>query len=666
MGQKRNEHGPGRKPLPGVHRASALAAAAVTAGAAFVVFLPSLSNEFLLWDDNRLIYENPYIRTLDLEFFRWAFSAVVIASWYPLTLISFALDYAVWGPDPWGFHLTSVVLHSTNTFLVTVLVIRLVRIGRGRGEGLDGTALAAGLVTALLFALHPLRVESVVWAAERKDVLYALFYLLSVLAYLRYTSKTPTSVPFYVASVVLFAMSLMSKPMAVTLPLVLLILDFYPLKRISTGGWLRDSAKMVVEKAPYFILSVAVALVTYWTHISRGAPGAREIIPLTGRFAVAVSGYIFYLKKTLLPLGLAPYYPYPEGVSILSFEYAGSMALFSAVTALALATVKRNRVFAAAWLYYLVALVPVIGSMKGGDMVFAADRYTYLPCLGLFILPGLLAGRAFEGSLHKNLRPLAVAAVLVVSAVLAALTVRQTAVWKDTVTLWSHQIKLYPHGSPLAYNNRGLAYQGLGELELAVRDFSKAIELDPLAAGAYNNRGTALYGSGRYGPAIKDFTRAVELSPGYADAYNNRGAVYMGVGRPKDAIKDYSRALNLNPGDAMAYFNRGIAFNSMGDYEKAVKDYTGAVEIDPRYAEAYNNRGGAYMKQGRLERALRDYTTALELKPGYAIAYFNRGVAHEALGEPDRAVEDYLRALELDPGNAAARTGLLRVKGGGP
>jgi hypothetical protein len=336
MDEKESRPAPGGNLPPG----TVYLAAAFVAAAALVAFLPSLGNEFVLWDDNILIYDNPMIRSLDFGFFKWAFSSRVLGSWYPLTLVSFALDYAVWGPGPWGFHLTNVLLHSANAFLVTLVVIRLVETGKGRKGAMDRTALVAGVVTALLFALHPLRVESVVWVTERKDVLYGLFYLLSLLAYLRYARRTSPGRVYYAVALVLFAMSLMSKPMAVTLPAVLLILDFYPLKRLSREGGLRGTIWVVVEKVPFFVLSLSVSVVTSWSHYRSGLVGSFELDRPLLFFFRPVRACMFYLYKMVLPLNLNPMYTVqynlnPETLqreyNFVSFDYLGSLFLLSAV-----------------------------------------------------------------------------------------------------------------------------------------------------------------------------------------------------------------------------------------------------------------------------------------------------------------------------------------------
>jgi hypothetical protein len=292
--------------------------------------------------------------------------------------------------------------------------------------------LAAAIVTALVFALHPLRVESVAWVSERKDVLYAFFYLLSVLTYLRYAVKDARGALFYTASVLFFACSLMSKPMAVTLPLVLIILDYYPLRRIGTG--IRNGARSLIDKAPFFILALSVSLATVSSHHGGRLIMDSGIHPTGERILLSAFNYFFYLYKTLVPMELAPIYPYPTDVSLLSPAYAGSLLLFIAVTTYALFSIKKSRLFTAAWLYYVITLLPVIGIFTGGGDRAAADRYTYLACLAPVLLVGLLAGAAFKVPARDRLRGVTAAVVILAACALSLLTVKQTAIWKDTLT----------------------------------------------------------------------------------------------------------------------------------------------------------------------------------------------------------------------------------------
>ena len=526
----------------------ALAAAFLVAFMVFLLYLPALENAFVNWDDPTYVYENLRIRSLDPGLLKWAFTSAFFGNWHPLTTLSFALDYALWGLDPRGWHLVNILLHAFNTLLVALLATRLAAHGSADSGGtheLNKGAIAAGIVTALLFGIHPLHVESVVWVSERKDLLCTFFFLLSLLAYLGYTpSRRPV---LYISSLVFFAAALMSKPMAVTLPAVLLILDLHPLGRLKAKG-------AVLEKIPFFALSLFSSSLTVWAQRSAEAMVALEAYPAATRLFVAVRAYIFYLLKMVLPLDLAPFYPIPEKTGLLSIEFAGLFALLSALTLFCILSFKRRRVFSAVWLYYMVTLLPVIGLVQVGNQA-AADRYTYLPALGPFLLAGLLAGLIIERC-SKRWLVAPVAGMMLVSGVLADTTIRQIAVWKSSVTLWSYEIELFPDAAHPGHYNRGLAYYGAGEYEAAIEDFKRAVELEPGHARAYNSRGAAYASLGNPEQAVEDFKRAIELNPGHARAYYNLGKVYFGLGDRERGLINYKKAAALGVKEAVDYLRR--------------------------------------------------------------------------------------------------------------
>jgi hypothetical protein len=380
-------------------------------------------------------------------------------------MFTHALDYSFWGLDPRGHHLTSIIFHTFNTLLVFILVVQLLGCGRAGKTGIpngftgpDKKALIAGIVTALVFGIHPVHVESVAWISERKDVLSVFFFLLSVLAYLKYTSSRNSKRSIsYGACLLLFTMALMSKPMAVTLPVVLLILDYYPLGRMSLEGGLKGAKWSLLEKVPFFVLSLLSSLITIWAQHTGGALTTLEAYPLKVRILVALRAYAFYIYKMVLPIDLAPFYPYPRSIDFFAIEFLVSFILLIVITTLCLWSVKRYKLFSAIWLYYLITLIPVIGIVQVGEQA-AADRYTYLPSLGPFLLAGLGAGIVFEISSKKLYRTAIIATLVVLSGILVNKTVKQTAIWQDSITLWSYEIKLFPNRVPIAHINLGIAY----------------------------------------------------------------------------------------------------------------------------------------------------------------------------------------------------------------
>lgn len=510
-------------------------AAAAMAVITFLVYIPALGNGFVNWDDPAMIYENPLIRMLDMK---GAFTAVVLGNWIPLTFLSYALDYAVWGNNPLGYHLTGNVIHSLNAGLVFLVGLRLACV---RGEAVGARPFTIAAVGAVLFALHPLHVESVAWAAERKDVLYAFFFLLSVFAYLKYSQLS--SGAWYAASLVFFLLSLLSKPMAVTLPVALLIMDYYPLERLR--GRLRMAA---LEKAPFFALSAIASAVTVLAQRSGGAVVPVDAYPLWMRAAVAVRAFGFYVFKSVFPAGLAPYYPLPFRGELLDMSFYGSVALMITVILISIIVFRRSKAFSAAWLYYLVTLTPVIGLVQVGGQA-AADRYTYLPLLGPFFMAGAGAGALVSapGMRRRALYGL-IAAGIVFSALLAALTVRQIGFWHDSLSLWNRQIEVYPGKASHAYNMRGLAYDEKGMYREAVAEFNLSIALNPSDAYAFNNRGNAHRSLGNLGQAIEDFKRAALLGPNLPEPQHNLSAAYSAVGEMELAVESAKKARALGWG----------------------------------------------------------------------------------------------------------------------
>ncbi|MCC6501644.1 MAG: hypothetical protein IT362_00735, partial [Deltaproteobacteria bacterium] len=352
-----------------------LIAAAIT----FLVFLPALSGGFVNWDDQRYVYENTLIRSIDLEFLKTIFSTIQVSNFHPLTMLSYAVDFALWGENPFGYHLENVILHAINTFFAGWLAVRLVE---ARGNRNHISAFIAGLTTALLFGLHPMHVESVAWISEKKDVLSGLFFILSLLAYLRYHRNRSFS--SYALCFAFFILSLLSKPMAVTLPAVLLIIDMYPLERHSKEGF----GRMLLEKIPFFFASMLIAVVTVIAQSGSGALRSLETDPLGLRVLTAFRGFIFYLVKLIFPTGLAPYYPHPLEQSITNYQYWGAIVIFVAITAAAVYAFKKGKAaFPGAWAFFVVTLLPVIGIIQVGRQA-AADRYIYIPAIALFVLIG--------------------------------------------------------------------------------------------------------------------------------------------------------------------------------------------------------------------------------------------------------------------------------------
>ncbi len=599
----------------------------------FLVYIPALGNGFINWDDPKYVYDNPLIRSMDPGFFKAVFTRPYFNNWHPLTMLSYAVDYRFWGLDPLGYHLTNIIFHALNTALVFILAVRLIR-ASGAGWAPRGV-MFAGVFAALFFGLHPVHVESVAWVSERKDVLSAFFFILSVLAYLRYA--TGTLKRWYAATLLFFILALMSKPMAVTLPFVILILDFYPLRRAC------GVKKAVVEKLPFFALSAVSGVLTLWAQ--QEAFVKEGILTAGARVATAIRAPGFYLYKMALPLDLAPYYPHPVRIDFFTAEYIGSAVFLAALTVFCLLTVKKRRVFLSGWLYYLVTLLPVLGLLQVGGQA-AADRYTYIPSIGVAVLFGAGALYLIGRLPQKAFTPLGAAFIVILASALSYGTVRQVAVWKDSETLWTYEIEKFPKAH-LPYNNRGLVRQDRGDLKGAIEDFSKAVSLAPELAELHNNRGVALYLTGDFASAVRDYNAAITLDQAYRGFHYNRGLAFQRLGNMAAAIEDYTTELKIDPLNTEAYLHRGLAFRDIGRADLAIEDLTNAVRLTPGSSRPYIDRGITHYSMQRFDLAIEDLNKALSISPEDKAALYYIGVSYALSNRRTEAVESLRKAEGL-------------------
>lgn len=581
MGRRRQAPSP-----PGRGRATAKAAAhsvgnsplqrngllaAVLAGV-FVSFLPALQAGFV-WDDADYVRTNETIRSLDADRILSFFAAPQQGNYHPLTILSLAIDYALGGLDPFGYHLVNVLLHVANTLLVHRLVSSLSR--------REDVALTA----AAFWGIHPLRVESVAWVSGRKDLLYTAFFVISLLLYRRYSGRA-SSPSAYFASLGAYVLSLLSKGMAVSLALVLPLSDFLDRRRLA--------ARSVLDKLPFLALALAfgwIALVA-----QQGAGGLKEPRPLADRLAVAAYGSVAYLGKTALPVELSAFYPYPgpPGDPLpLSYRLA-PVAVLALAAAVAL-SLRRTRKIAFGLGFYLANVAFVLQVVPVGAAVMA-DRYTYLSSVGLAFLAGEGLARARDAlAAAGRVRRLgAVALLLAGLAVLGTLTWQRCGVWRDNLSLWNDVLSKHPD-SAIAYNNRGNARADLGDRLGAARDYEQAIRLQPDFVLALYNQAYLAGEEGDFARAAEGFSRVLELAPEMLPARVNRADAYVRLGRPEDAIRDYDRVLAVEPGWAPAYAGRARAWADLGEQARAVEDARRAralgFELDPQLVRRLQGGG---------------------------------------------------------------------------
>jgi tetratricopeptide (TPR) repeat protein len=611
-----------KPPLPSPARVVGLclALAAIT----FAVFGQTLTHEFVDFDDNAYVYDNPIVtQGLTLKGIVWAFTHTYVSNWHPLTWLSDMLDCQLYGLRPAGHHLTNVLFH-TATVIALFLVLRQMT-----------GALWRSAFIAAVFAIHPLRVESVAWVAERKDVLSGLFFMLTIGAYVRY-ARHPWSLLRYGLVMFLFALGLMCKQTLVTLPLVLLSLDYWPLQRVEG----RKLSGLILEKLPLLALSIAAGVVTLLAQNEAMLSTASLSVPM--RLANALVTCVIYFRQMICPAGLAVFYPYPRhGMPLWEVALAG--ALLIGLSAAAFVRRRQQPWLLTGWLWYLVMLLPVIGIIQAGNQAHA-DRYTYLPLIGIYVAVTWLAAewrisRVVFGSL--------------MSAVIAALMVcawKQTASWKNSETLWSHALACTA--------NSAMAHYGMGNVFLqkksfadAVTHYQKALQITPDYAEVRNNLGLALFKQGKTDESIPQFQKVLQLEPGYTDAHYNLGNAFLQKGRLDEAIACYQRALQIQPDHAGVHGNLGIALFRNGKTDEAIRHFQVASQLRPNDAQTHFNLANALRKTGKLDQAIPSYQRALQIQPDYADARYNFGIALLEKGRMDESATQLEKALQLEPEN---------------
>jgi tetratricopeptide (TPR) repeat protein len=568
-------------------------------------FLPALQNQFLRWDDHKNFLGNPHYRGLGWTHLRWMWTTH-LGHYIPLTWMTLGLDYVLWGMNPLGYHLTNLLLHAANAVLFYFVAFRILGLGLpdpGDRRQAD-LALSAGFA-ALVFAIHPLRVESVAWVTERRDVLSGLFSLSAILIYLRTCERGERGRGWYWAAVGLFACALLSKSMVVNLPIVLLILDVYPLRRLGgTIGWWSEPARRVyIEKIPFVLLAAAAAAIAVMAQLSVHAAASLAQLSVPGRVAVSAYGLSFYLWKMVVPLNLSPLYPLSPIVNPWAMPFILSYTMVLAITAIALALRRRVPGLPAAWLAYVVVLLPVLGIFQSGPQI-AADRYTYLASLGWAILAGaclLFCWRISRTSTTGTPTTLPIAGVAIcVVAGLGVLTWNQVQIWHDSERLWTYTVAIHPNSS-LAQFSLGIVLSEQGKPTEAIEHFQKGLQLRPDEPSAHTNLGVALIQQGKLADAIEHFRQAVRIYPDDALAHTNWGSALIDLGKPSEAIEHFQQALRIHPDDALAHTNWGSALIDLGKPSEAIEHYSKALRITPGLAEAQNGLGQALAQEQRLK-----------------------------------------------------------------
>ncbi len=491
------------------------------------VYLPLRNNDFVNFDDDDYVYQNRHVQMgISVESLKWAFTTSQYSNWHPITWISHILDYELYQLNPAEHHWTNLILHIANTLLLFFLLKKTT------------SSLWASAFTAAAFAIHPLHVESVAWISERKDVLSTLFWMLTTIAYINYVKK-PSFFRYFTA-VIAFAMGLMSKPMLVTLPFVLLLLDYWPLNRFEAANgkkfFFKTGLKLFYEKIPFFLLTIASSVITFFVQQKGGAVKSFETIPLIIRFGNSIFSYGKYILKTLFPSKLAIYYPHP-GNQLHVWQVLTAGLLLIAFSVFVIIKAKKYKYLVTGWLWYLTTLLPVIGIVQVGGQALA-DRYTYIPLIGIFIIVAWGSNDLCKKLKYKkHLLSLTAAAVVIA---MSFCTYNYLKLWKNSETLFQHAIDVTKHNNVM-YTNLGSYLNSIGDLEGAYKNIRRALVLRPEKPGLYNNLGNILNKQGKNDEAIKQYQVAIKLKPLYAEAFNNMGSLYGKMDNYEKAIEYHSK-----------------------------------------------------------------------------------------------------------------------------
>ncbi len=613
--------------VPG--RTLVLGVCLVLAGLVWLAFGGTLGCGFVDYDDDGTVYNSAeVVRGLSGKGVAWAFSHTVIGHWDPLTTLSHMADCQLYGLHPWGHHLTNVLLHAAAAVLLFLALWDMTG------------ALWRSALTAALFAVHPLRVESVAWVTERKDVLSGVFFMLTLLAYTGYArgGRRPWR---YLLVALLFGCGMMSKSMLVTLPFVLLLLDWWPLGRWAPDGrgFPRVTRSLVAEKIPLIVLSGLFAVIMSRADAPDFVP--LEKLPFAQRAEYGVVSYVDYLRQTLWPAGLAVPYPDPTRNSIPHWQALAALAVLAGISYAAYIWREKRPWLLAGWLWYLGMLAPVFGIALVGGRAHA-DRYTYLPQIGLALMASWAAAEISASWSHRRLLASFAAGGVLAASVVA--TRAQTAYWHDSKTLWNRDLACIGPSSA-AYINLGNDLLENGRPEEAIAYFLKALAIKPNSVEAYTDIGSALSREGRLDEAISEYQKALEVLPANAALHCDLGVMLALGGRVDEAISQYQRALEIRPDDAEAHYNFGLALVRLGRIDEAVSHWEKAVEAQPGYYRAENCLGIAQLRRGQVGAAISHWEKALEIVPDFREVQGR--LAWVLAACPDPAYRDGTKALDL-------------------
>jgi tetratricopeptide (TPR) repeat protein len=647
------------------------------------------------FDDRPYITDNDHVQAgMTFEGVAWAFTFNDVGYWHPLTWLSLMFDSQIYGLNSKMYHLNNLLFHTINTLLLFLLLKRMTG------------ALWRSAIVAGMFALHPLNVESVAWVTERKNVLSTLFWMLTMWTFVHYVERPKLNK--YLLVLLFFALGLMAKPMVATLPFVLLLLDYWPLRRFQFGKsddkrpQINKSTIFSFSKSPSFLLImekvplIAIsALCIYLSSLSArhfGIVISTDLVPMKLRIANALVSYVSYIGKMIWPQDLSIFYPYPSSLPI--WQSVGAGLLLVCISVMVILVARRYQYLAVGWLWYIGTLVPVIGLMQVGLWPAMADRFTYVPLIGLFIM---VAWGVHDLSVRWRYRSIVLA--ILTGAVLSALITRtwfQLHYWQNDIKLYKHALEVTTNNFVM-HNNLGLHlleqrrfeeanyhyYEALrinphyvkthynlanalgnqGKIDEAIMHYKKALQIDPKHVNAHNNLGLVFAEQGKLNEAIGQYAEALRIRPDHLGAHNNMGMALLKKGKLKEAIGHYEEALRIDSNSAEAHNNLGDALSRLGKVKDAIIHFNEALKAQPDNDNIHYNLANALVRQGKIGKAIMHYKKALQINPNHADAHNNLGIAYAQIGKIDEAIDHFTAALRSRPNFRNARSNLERLVG---
>jgi protein O-mannosyl-transferase len=613
------------------------------------VYLQVGSHQFISFDDYQYVRDNPHVSGgITGKNVLWAFTSIEASNWHPVTWISHMADVQLYRMNPRYHHLTNVVIHTASSLLLLLLLLRC-----------TGSLWKSSFVAAL-FALHPLHVESVAWVAERKDVLSAFFGILTLFFYSGYLArKTPGR---YLLALFSFLLGLMSKPMLVTLPVIMLLMDYWPLGRYrqenqgqSARQLMGRMLSLIKEKTPFFALTLpSVVLTIYAQHQGGSVAGLKEI-PLLLRTGNALIAYVKYIGKILWPSDLAIFYPLPTAVPL--WQVIGSLLILVLLSTGAIRAGRRYPYLVLGWFWFLITLLPVIGLIQVGGQSMA-DRYTYLPALGLFIMAAWGVPDLVRRLRHREGILALLAGMVIIAS--TALTWKQIGYWQDGISLYRHALQVTSNNH-LANFNLAVDLTEKGDLDGAIQAYRASLEGNTFISEAHNNLGFVLAKKGDWDAAIKEYQASLWMNPKDTRCLLNLGDAFSQQGDLKSAIKQYRQVLALTPENTDASTNLGNALTRSGDLDAAIEIYRGVLRIIPASTDVHNNLGAALARKGDLDGAISEYQAALRINPVNTDAHINMGITLMEKGSLDAAIQEFQQVLRINPNDTVAPGALARA-----